>query len=149
MIKALIIAQLKEKGLKLTPQRMAILDVLIEKNPVHPSASLIYNEAKRRTKGLSLSTVYLTLNELSKHGIIKMLEFDKMENRYEGNIADHINLVCKECHGITDYTIPVIIDSREVARRTRFWVTDTRLEYYGYCQKCRKKLFPYSTQPLK
>jgi len=149
MIKALIIAQLKEKGLKLTPQRMAILDVLIEKNPVHPSASLIYNEAKRRTKGLSLSTVYLTLNELSKHGIIKMLEFDKMENRYEGNIADHINLVCKECHGITDYTIPVIIDSREVARRTRFWVTDTRLEYYGYCQKCRKKLFPNSTQPLK
>ena len=140
-----MIKKMREKGLKLTPQRLAIIDVLIEKNLLHPSASLIHNEAKRRTSGLSLSTVYFTLNELSKHGIIKMLEFDKMENRYEGNVTDHINLVCKECHGIIDYKIPVVIDSREVARKTKFWVTDTRLEYYGYCQKCRKRFSPYST----
>jgi Fe2+ or Zn2+ uptake regulation protein len=145
MMKEAMIKKMREKGLKLTPQRLAIIDVLIEKNLLHPSASLIYNEAKRRTSGLSLSTVYFTLNELSKHGIIKMLEFDKMENRYEGNVTDHINLVCKECHGIIDYKIPVVIDSREVTRKTKFWVTDTRLEYYGYCQKCRKRLSPYST----
>jgi len=140
-----MIKKMREKGLKLTPQRLAIIDVLIEKNLLHPSASLIYNEAKRGTNGLSLSTVYFTLNELSKHGIIKMLEFDKMENRYEGNVTDHINLVCKECHGIIDYKTPVVVDSREVTRKTKFWVTDTRLEYYGYCQNCRKKLSPYST----
>ena len=145
MMKEAMIKKMREKGLKLTPQRLAIIDVLIKKNLLHPSASLIYNEAKRRTSGLSLSTVYFTLNELSKHGIIKMLEFDKMENRYEGNVTDHINLVCKECHGIIDYKILVVIDSREVTRKTKFWVTDTRLEYYGYCQKCRKNLFPYST----
>ncbi len=140
-----MIKKMREKGLKLTSQRLAIIDVLIEKNLLHPSASLIYNEAKRRTSGLSLSTVYFTLNELSKHGIIKMLEFDKMENRYEGNVTDHINLVCKGCHGIIDYKTPVVIDSREVIRKTKFWVTDTRLEYYGYCRKCRKKFSPYST----
>jgi Fe2+ or Zn2+ uptake regulation protein len=145
MMKEAMIKKMREKGLKLTSQRLAIIDVLIEKNLLHPSASLIYNEAKRRTSGLSLSTVYFTLNELSKHGIIKMLEFDKMENRYEGNVTDHINLVCKECHGIIDYKIPVVIDSREVTRKTKFWVTDTRLEYYGYCRKCRKKLSLYST----
>lgn len=145
MMKEAMIKKVREKGLKLTPQRLAIIGVLIEKNLLHPSASLIYNEAKRRTSGLSLSTVYFTLNELSKHGIIKMLEFDKMENRYEGNVTDHINLVCKECHGIIDYKIPVVVDSREVTRKTKFWVTDTRLEYYGYCQKCRKRLYPYST----
>ena len=77
MMKEAMIKKMREKGLKLTPQRLAIIDVLIEKNLLHPSASLIYNEAKRRTSGLSLSTVYFTLNELSKHGIIKMLEFDK------------------------------------------------------------------------
>jgi Fur family peroxide stress response transcriptional regulator len=140
-----IIKNLREKGLKVTPQRLAVIDVLIEKNLLHPSARTIYDAAKRRTSGLSLSTVYFTLNELSKHGMIKTLEFDKMENRYEGNLTDHINLVCKECHGITDYRIPVVIDSREVTRKSRFWVTDTRLEYYGYCQKCRKKLSRHST----
>jgi Fe2+ or Zn2+ uptake regulation protein len=146
MMKESLIKKMREKGLKLTPQRLAIVDVLVEKNLLHPSARVIYDTAKRKTKGLSLSTVYFTLNELSRRGIIKMLEFDKMENRYEGNLTDHINLVCKECHRITDYMIPVVIDSREIAKKTRFWVTDTRLEYYGYCQKCREKLSRRSTK---
>ena len=145
MMKNLLIKKMRAKGLKVTPQRLAVIDVLIEKNLLHPSARVIYDVAKRRTNGLSLSTVYLTLNELSKHGIIKTLEFDKMENRYEGSLTDHINLICKECHGITDYRIPVVIDSREVIRKTKFRVTDTRLEYYGYCQKCREKLSRHST----
>ena len=143
-----IIKNLREKGLKVTPQRLAVIDVLVEKNLLHPSARAIYDAARRRTKGLSLSTVYFTLNELSKHGIIKTLEFDKMENRYEGNLTDHINLVCKGCHGITDYRSPIVIDSREVTRKSRFWVTDTRLEYYGYCEKCRKKLSRHSTESI-
>jgi Fe2+ or Zn2+ uptake regulation protein len=86
-----------------------------------------------------LSTVYATLDELSRHGIIKILEFDKMENRYEGNIAAHINLVCKGCQKIMDYKVPIAIDLREVAKKAHFWISDTRLEYYGYCQECRKK----------
>jgi Fe2+ or Zn2+ uptake regulation protein len=147
-MKDFLIKKIREKGLKLTPQRLAIIDVLVEKNPLHPSARVIYHSAKQRTKGLSLSTVYYTLNELSRHGIIKMLEFDKMEDRYEGTLTDHINLICKQCHGIMDYSVPVVIDSREVTRKTRFWVTDTRLEYYGYCEKCRKKLSRHPAQSI-
>ena len=139
MTKESIIEGMREKGLKLTPKRLAIVDVLVKKNPLHPSARVIYDSAKQTTKGLSLSTVYYTLNELSRYGIIKMLEFDKMEDRYEGTLTDHINLICKECHGITDYSVPVVIDSREVTTKTRFWVTDTRLEYYGYCRDCHAK----------
>lgn len=147
-MKNILIKKMREKGLKLTPQRLAIVDVRVETNPLHPSARVIYHSAKQRTKGLSLSTVYYTLNELSKHGIIKMLEFDKMEDRYEGTLTDHINLICKECHGIMDYGVPVVIDSKEVTRKTRFWVTDTRLEYYGYCEKCRKKLSRHPAQSI-
>jgi len=148
MMREFLTKKIRDKGLKLTLQRLAVIDVLVENNLLHPSARLIYNEAKTKVRGLSLSTVYYTLNELSRHGIIKMLEFDKMENRYEGNVTDHINLVCKECHGITDYSSPIVIDPREVTKRTRFWVTDTRLEYYGYCQKCREKFSRNSTQSI-
>ena len=83
MTKELIIAQLREKGLKITPQRLAIIDVLIEQGNFHPGASLVYKKAKKKKKSLSLSTTYATLNELSRHGIIKTLQFDKMEDRYE------------------------------------------------------------------
>jgi Fe2+ or Zn2+ uptake regulation protein len=147
-MKEFMLRKMRERGLKLTPQRLAVIDVLEEKNLLHPSARVIYDAARRRGKRLSLSTVYFTLNELSKHGIIKTLEFDKMENRYEGNLAEHINLVCKECHRISDYRIPIVIDSREIARKTKFSVTDTRLEYYGYCQKCRQKLTGHSTSSI-
>jgi Fur family peroxide stress response transcriptional regulator len=136
-MKASIIKKLREHGLKLTPQRIAIIEALIEKTFLHPGASLIYEEARKRIKSLSLSTVYATLNELTKYGIIKMLEFDKMENRFEGNIAAHINLVCKGCGKIMDYKLPISIDPKEVAKRARFWVTDNRFEFYGYCQNCK------------
>jgi Fe2+ or Zn2+ uptake regulation protein len=138
-MKASIIKKLGEQKLKLTPQRMAIIDALAEKTSLHPGASLIYKEARKKVKSQSLSTVYAAPNELTRQGIIKMLEFDKVENRYEGKMDAHINLVCKGCNKIMDYKLPIAIDPKEVARKDRFWVIDTRLEYYGYCQQCRKQ----------
>jgi len=138
-MKTSVIQKLREKGLKLTSQRLAIIEVLADKTPFHPSADLIYRQARKKVKSLSLSTVYSALNELSKHGIIKMLEFDRMENRYEANMTEHINLICKGCKKIMDYKPPFIIDTDEITKRSSFQVTDSRFEYYGYCQECRKK----------
>ncbi|HYA91933.1 MAG TPA: Fur family transcriptional regulator [Thermodesulfobacteriota bacterium] len=138
-MKESIIQKLKETRLKLTSQRLAIIEVLVDKTPLHPSAYLIYHDASKRVKSLSLSTVYSILNEFSKRGIIKMLEFDKMENRYESNITEHINLICKGCKKIMDYKLPLKVDTDEVARKSGFRVTDSRFEYYGYCEECKKK----------
>jgi Fur family peroxide stress response transcriptional regulator len=139
MTKESIIAKMKEKGLKITPQRLAITQVLIERGNLHPGARLIYEEAKKMRRSLSLSTTYATLNEFSRYGIIKTLEFDKMENRYELNITEHINLICKGCKKIMDFKLPFKIDTNEVARKSGFRVTDGRFEYYGYCEECEKK----------
>jgi Fe2+ or Zn2+ uptake regulation protein len=130
---------MKDCGLKITPQRTAIIDVLADETLFHPGANFIYREARKKVKGLSLSTVYATLNELCRLNLIKTLEFDKKENRYEGNITPHVNLICRSCKRILDYSLPVSIDPKEVLKKSRFWVTDTRFEYYGYCQECRKK----------
>jgi len=138
-MKTSIIKKMRERGLKITPQRMAIIDVLADGAILHPGANLIYREARKKVKRLSLSTVYATLNELCRLNLIKILEFDKRENRYEGNIAPHVNLICKSCNRIFDYSLPVSIDPKEIMKKSRFWITDTRLEYYGYCQECRKK----------
>jgi len=62
-----------------------------------------------------------------------------MENRFEANMTEHINLICKGCKKIMDYKRPFIIDANEISRKCRFRVTDSRLEYYGYCQECSKK----------
>ncbi len=52
MMKESMIKKMREKGLKLTPQRLAIIDILIEKNLLHPSARTIYDAAKRKNQGI-------------------------------------------------------------------------------------------------
>ena len=138
MIKESMLRELKEKGLKVTPQRRAIIDVLVAMRDLHPSAGAVYREAKKTRKNLSLSTTYATLNQLSVHGIIKALQFDTAENRYELNMGEHVNLICQGCGKILDYEVSTPADPGEVERRTGFSVTDTRLEYYGYCDECKK-----------
>lgn len=137
-MKEFIVEKMKERGLKLTRQRLAIIDVLVDKALLHPSASLVYREAKRRAKSLSLSTTYATLGELSRHGIIKLLEFDAMENRYDLDIRPHVNVVCKECKKILDYELPIVVNWKAVSKKLRFLVTDSRFEFYGYCEECGK-----------
>lgn len=139
MVRESMLKGLKRKGMKLTPQRLAIIEVLAAMRDVHPSAGAVYRGARKIRKGLSLSTTYATLNQLSAEGIIKILQFDTAENRYEANIEEHVNLICNGCGKIVDYTVPTPADAGEVEKRTGFSVIDTRLEYYGYCEECRKK----------
>lgn len=133
-----IIQILKEKGLKLTSQRLAVIDVLVRKGHLHPGASFIYKEAKKKCPSLSLSSVYANINELFRYGIIKSLEFDGKENRCEGNLEEHINLICEHCGKITDFEVPVALNQKEIAKKTGFLITNNRLEYYGYCGECTK-----------
>ncbi|PHJ36752.1 hypothetical protein P378_20455, partial [Desulforamulus profundi] len=63
----MMINKLKNLGLKLTPQRLAILN-LLEGNAKHPSAEEIYNQLKPQYPSLSLATVYNTLEILAKAG---------------------------------------------------------------------------------
>jgi Fur family transcriptional regulator, peroxide stress response regulator len=134
-----LIGQLKEKGLKITPQRLAIIDALVENCDAHPGATLIYKEARKKAKRVSLSTVYATLRDFSESGLIRQLEFDRMENRYDGNLSEHINLICKRCGNIIDYRLPANLEPKDIARKSGFVVTDTRMEFHGYCRDCLKR----------
>ena len=138
MTKESMIQKLKERGLRITPQRLAIIDVLIKKGHFHPSARFIYKEAKKMSSHVSLSSVYENIKELCRYRIIKSLEFDGKENRCEVNLEEHINLICEQCGKIINYEIPASLDQKDVAKRTGFMITKNRLEYYGYCRECSR-----------
>jgi len=134
-----LIGQLKEKGFKITSQRLAIIDALLENNLAHPGATLIFKEARKKANHVSLSTVYATLKEFSENGLIRQLEFDRMENRYDGNLSDHINLICKRCGKILDCDIPTPFEPKDITHKDGFIITDTRIECHGYCHDCLKR----------
>ena len=136
--KSQLIAEMRERGLRVTQQREAILDYLLSTDE-HPSAQQIWKAAKKKVRGISLSTVYSSLAELSRVGLIKELEFNEMENRYEGNLAHHINLICTRCGKISDYVTAHTIDMEHVRETTRFRALRSRFELYGVCARCTKK----------
>jgi Fe2+ or Zn2+ uptake regulation protein len=137
-IKNSIITALKEKGFKLTPQRLQIIDIMAHDRS-HPSAMTLYKKARKKIPSISISTVYLTLALLKKYGLIKELEFNEMDNRYDGNTTKHVNLICAACGIIEDFEAELPVSTNIVQKRTGFRAYDTRMEYYGYCRKCNVK----------
>ena len=126
---------LREKGLKLTPQRLILIDILAE-GTTHPSAQTLVQKAREKAPKISVSTVYYTLNLLKTLKLIKELDFYDMDNRYEANTADHLNLICVACGNIQDFMEGVPASSGKIEERTGFKAHEMRLEYYGYCKEC-------------
>jgi len=131
-----LIAALREKGYKLTPQRLEIIK-LLSHDRSHPGAMDILEKVRQKTPKISMSTVYYTLDMLKKEGLILELEFYEKDNRYDITVSDHINLICKKCGKIEDFTEAVPFSSEMIEKQTGFRPVGMRFEYYGYCKNCR------------
>jgi Fur family peroxide stress response transcriptional regulator len=133
-----ILKEIKNAGYRITKHRRAIIEFIAERDD-HPSARLVFNKVKSEESAISLATVYNTLNMLVEMNLLKELEFDETDNRYDTNLTPHLNLVCTVCGSITDfeYKLPVapdIIQSKE-----GFVTLDYRIEYRGVCSNCQEK----------
>ena len=126
---------LRAAGCRITRQRKAILNYLAATD-AHPSARQVYLEARKEYPGLSLATVYNTLERLVRLGLIKVLDFQIMDNRHETNLSPHLNLICTVCGSIQDLEGEMYIDAETVKEKAGFDVQDCRMEYYGVCAEC-------------
>jgi Fur family peroxide stress response transcriptional regulator len=136
-IEQTLISSLQDKGYKLTPQRREIIR-LLSRSKSHPGAMEILRKVRKGVPRISMSTVYYTLDMLKNEGLIRELEYYDMDNRYEINVSDHINLVCTRCRKITDFTGNVPSFSKAVEKETGFKPASMRFEYYGICRNCSK-----------
>lgn len=134
-----ILRQLKEKGVRFTPQRQAILEYLLGTD-THPTAEDIYHHVKAKFPGVSLGTIYNTLNMLKEHGHILELSYGDMSSRFDGNPVNHYHVVCTECGKVVDYHRPLLKMDDEVFEKTGFNVMGHRMEFYGVCPNCQKTL---------
>jgi Fur family transcriptional regulator, peroxide stress response regulator len=129
---------LKQAGLSLTPQRMAICKMLSE-DSVHHTAGSIYEQVRVQYPSFSLMTVYNTLNTLVDLGAINTLGDAGDGNvHYDGNKSPHINLACTSCHKIVDIDSPKVADlDDEVSSASGFKIMGARMLFYGLCPDCQ------------
>lgn len=93
---------LKEKGLKVTPQRLAIYEAVLElKN--HPAADDIIGYIRQNHPGISTATVYKVLEALVESGLVKKVKTDRDIMRYDAMTGNHHHLYCAHSDRIEDY----------------------------------------------
>jgi len=93
---------LVEKGLKVTPQRIAVYEAVINLRN-HPSAEGIIKYIKKTYPNISTATVYKVLDALTENGLIKRVKTDKDIMRYDAILENHHHLYCSETDRIEDF----------------------------------------------
>ncbi|MBI5102641.1 MAG: transcriptional repressor [Nitrospirae bacterium] len=125
----------KDLGLKLTPQRLAILDCL-EGNISHPSAEDIYKEVSAKFPTMSFATVYTTLATLKQKGRVAEITIDPDKKRFDPNTERHHHLICTKCRKVVDIFDVYDIEPPK-GRCGDFEITGNHIEFYGCCPECR------------
>ncbi len=121
--------------IKLTPQRLAILNYL-EGNKCHPSAEDIYKAVTKHFPTMSFATVYNTLEALKNKGNVQELKIDPNKKRYDPDISRHHHLICIKCNEIADIHKEFKVELSEDLT-AGFHLVGNAIEFYGVCQSCK------------
>ncbi|WP_125706719.1 Fur family transcriptional regulator [Lacticaseibacillus daqingensis] len=134
------IARLKAHGLRVTPQREAIIQFMID-STAHPTAEMIYAALAPQFPRMSVATVYNNLKMLSDLGLIEEMNVGDVATHYDFALVPHYHAVCTNCGRIVDFVYPGLNDVEQVAAgKTGFQVSGHHLEVYGLCPTCQAKL---------
>lgn len=131
---------LKNSGVRMTPQRHAILTYLLE-SMSHPTADEIYKALEGKFPNMSVATVYNNLRVFKEAGLVRELTYGDASSRFDANIMEeHYHIICSECGDIQDFHYPYLRQIEEDAEKSvGFKVTGHRMEVYGICPKCQKE----------
>jgi Fur family peroxide stress response transcriptional regulator len=128
--------QLGATGLRLTPQRQQVYDVLVHKRD-HPTAEEVFIRAKKAMPEISHATVYNCLDALVKSGLARQVNVERGATRFCPNMVEHGHFHCRACGTIYDVGLPHELPCVAVPRGFRADGYDVTI--HGLCADCAKK----------
>jgi Fur family transcriptional regulator, peroxide stress response regulator len=127
-------AAFRAKGLKVTPQRQ-VLFRLLHDNDGHPSADALFALASAQMPGISLRTVYQTVNDLHQMGELLVLDLGTGSARFDPNVSDHHHAVCNRCGDVRDVLVAGA-ESLAPVEPDGFASEHTQIVFRGRCAQC-------------
>lgn len=125
---------LNEKGLKVTPQRIAILEAVF-KLCNHPTAEQVLDYIRKKNPNISLATVYKVLDAFVENGLVKTVKTDKDIKRYDACVEKHHHIYYSESDIIEDYMDAELNDLLEKyferKQITGFKIEEIKLQIVG------------------
>lgn len=146
-VQELLKAKLKEKGLKVTQQRLLVLSVLAENKGRHMTVEDIYELVSADYPEIGLATVYRAVQLLWDMQLVDRISLDDGCVRYEiGHLFEgemrhnHHHLICRACKRVIPFGDDLLDElERHIEEATGFHVLDHELKFYGQCKECLKK----------
>ena len=133
--KTIVLDKLRKAGFRLTPQRLAIID-LLEGNRSHPSAYVIFEQMQQKFPTISLATVYKTLKVLVEIGEIQQLTIADNQLVFDPLTESHSHFYCKHCGQILD----IKFNQRLAGKAINGHLVETyQIYFYGICRTCRSR----------
>lgn len=136
-----LLHELKAKGVRLTGQRRAVVEV-IQEAAEHLDAATLLERARAKGAKVDRATVYRTVELLKRHRLIDELNLMQPGEKhfYEARTrGDHAHLTCLQCGCVLECATPLLDWLKlELATRTGFELRMTRLEVGGLCASCQK-----------
>ena len=130
---------LRDRGFKVTPQRLAIYDILA-KTKAHPSAEMIFSELQPLYPTMSLATVYKTIDILNEIGLVQILNVGEDSFRYDAETDNHPHVRCLDCNRVDDLhgaDVSAFVDT--VSSSTSYQLTGQQFYFFGICPECQQK----------
>lgn len=100
---------LQSAGLRPTRQRMALGRLLFGKDGRHLTAEMLYEEANQAKVPVSLATVYNTLNQLTKAGLLRQVGVDGTKTYFDTNVSAHHHFYVEDDHELMDISDPKLL----------------------------------------
>lgn len=130
------IKKLRKKNIRMTTQRLAILEVLAIES-THPTAYEIYDAVKADFPNMSIATIYNNLNFFKEAGILIEMPFEEGSSRFDLTETRHYHAICSLCGKIVDFDYPELKGiNNYVDKEANFKVDDYTLSVTGQCSEC-------------
>lgn len=130
--------RIRGAGLKLTPQRLAVLDYL-QRAAGHPTAEQIGAEVNRRLPRAARATVYNALRALRDAGLVSEVRLDGATARYDTNLAPHHHFICRRCGRIEDVSAEPAAPPPPFEVGEGYVVEGYEIVLRGFCAACARR----------
>lgn len=132
-----LVTLFRQKGLRITPQRRVIFEVLAEDSS-HPTADEIHHRVLSLMPDVSRTTVYNTLRELAALGELTVVEdLSDSGTRYDTNSSNHHHLFCTRCHALMDVARDLAVPELSSEESVGYRVVRSQITFYGICPDCQ------------
>jgi len=131
-----IINKLRDSKIKVTPQRVAIFKFL-DDNKNHPTAEDTFKYVSIANPGISLATVYNTLEKMFEVGAINKVHIDAGKIHYDPGLIPHHHFLCERCKSIYDIFLDCSVTKQGSIEGHQ--VLETHGYFKGVCKKCLNK----------